>query len=217
MSALPVRVLLVDDHAVVRAGLTLLLGGFDDTCVGEAADGEAAGRCDSLGPDVAHGPVDDRRRRRGHRSLHEIRPRSGSSCSRRSPTARTSLPRSTPAPRIPADADPLTIHAPSGRPGRGSVGPPALRFHLLERHRDSPVAAAPAAAAVLADLTPREREVLACVGEGLSNRLIARRLGIAEKTVKTHLTRVFTVIGVTDCTQVAPLVAARRHPARARR
>ena len=41
------------------------------------------------------------------------------------------------------------------------------------------------------------------MGEGLSNRLIARRLGISEKTVKTHLTSVFTTIGVIDRVQAA--------------
>jgi DNA-binding NarL/FixJ family response regulator len=53
------------------------------------------------------------------------------------------------------------------------------------------------------DLTEREREVLALVGEGLPNKLIARRLGIAEKTVKAHLTNVFRQIGVFDRTQAA--------------
>jgi DNA-binding NarL/FixJ family response regulator len=52
-------------------------------------------------------------------------------------------------------------------------------------------------------LTAREWEVLALIGEGLSNRLIARRLGIAEKTVKAHLTSVFGQIGVTDRVQAA--------------
>jgi len=52
-------------------------------------------------------------------------------------------------------------------------------------------------------LTPREREVLECLAEGLPNKLIARRLGIAERTVKAHLTRVFSVLGVTDRTQAA--------------
>jgi DNA-binding NarL/FixJ family response regulator len=52
-------------------------------------------------------------------------------------------------------------------------------------------------------LTDREREVLTLVGEGLPNKLIARRLEISEKTVKAHLTRVFTEIGVTDRTQAA--------------
>lgn len=52
-------------------------------------------------------------------------------------------------------------------------------------------------------LIDREREVLALVGEGLPNKLIARRLEISEKTVKAHLTRVFTAIGVTDRTQAA--------------
>jgi DNA-binding CsgD family transcriptional regulator len=52
-------------------------------------------------------------------------------------------------------------------------------------------------------LSDREREVLALVGAGLANKQIARRLGISEKTVKAHLTRVFAQIGVTDRTQAA--------------
>jgi DNA-binding NarL/FixJ family response regulator len=54
-----------------------------------------------------------------------------------------------------------------------------------------------------AELSPRERDVLRCVAEGMPNKLIARELGISEKTVKTHLTRVFQAIGVTDRTQAA--------------
>lgn len=57
-------------------------------------------------------------------------------------------------------------------------------------------------------LTPREREVLALLVQGLPNRLIARRLQISEKTVKAHLTSIFRQLGVTDRTQAA-LWAAR--------
>ena len=49
----------------------------------------------------------------------------------------------------------------------------------------------------------REREVLALVGGGLPNKLIARRLEISEKTVKAHLTSVFRALGVNDRTQAA--------------
>ena len=219
MSALPVRVLLVDDHAVVRAGLTLLLGGFDDiVCVGEAADGEAAvAAATALGPDVvlmdlSMPGVDGVE---ATARLHEIRPEI------RVVVLTTFADRSHVTAAIDAgalgfllkDADPATIHAAIRAAARGEAPlDPRAALALLERHRDAPAAAAPAAAAVLADLTPREREVLACVGEGLSNRLIARRLGIAEKTVKAHLTRVFAVIGVTDRTQAA-LWWQRRHPA----
>ena len=55
----------------------------------------------------------------------------------------------------------------------------------------------------MAELSGREREVLALVAEGLPNKLIARRLGISEKTVKAHLTSVFRAIGVDDRTQAA--------------
>src|SRR5690349_21404597 len=52
-------------------------------------------------------------------------------------------------------------------------------------------------------LTERERDVLALLAEGLPNKVIALRLGISDKTVKAHLTRIYEVIGVTDRTQAA--------------
>jgi DNA-binding NarL/FixJ family response regulator len=61
------------------------------------------------------------------------------------------------------------------------------------------------------DLTPREREVLALVGEGLANKQISRRLGIKEKTVKAHLSNVFQRIGVSDRTSAALWAARHLH------
>lgn len=55
----------------------------------------------------------------------------------------------------------------------------------------------------LANTTPREREVLRFIVAGLSNKQIARRMAIAEKTVKSHLTNTFAKIGVEDRTQAA--------------
>jgi DNA-binding NarL/FixJ family response regulator len=63
---------------------------------------------------------------------------------------------------------------------------------------------------VLAELTARERDVLALLAEGLRNRDIGRRLGIAEKTVKGRLTAIFDRIGVTDRIQAALWAHARR-------
>ncbi|MFL6158573.1 MAG: LuxR C-terminal-related transcriptional regulator, partial [Marmoricola sp.] len=54
-----------------------------------------------------------------------------------------------------------------------------------------------------AELSPREREVLDLVAEGLANKQIARRLGITERTVKVHLGSVFRRIGVADRTSAA--------------
>ena len=59
-------------------------------------------------------------------------------------------------------------------------------------------------------LTTREREVLMLVGEGMANKNIARRLGISEKTVKTHLTSVFSALGVGDRVQAALWVERHR-------
>lgn len=58
-------------------------------------------------------------------------------------------------------------------------------------------------------LSDRERQVLSLVVDGLPNKLIARRLGISERTVKAHLTRIFQQLGVSDRTQAA--LYAQRH------
>ncbi|WP_052229722.1 LuxR C-terminal-related transcriptional regulator [Streptomyces sp. CT34] len=62
-----------------------------------------------------------------------------------------------------------------------------------------------AARAALDLLTARERQILVLVSQGNSNRRVARALGISEKTVKNHLSAVFTKVGVSDRTQAVVL------------
>jgi DNA-binding NarL/FixJ family response regulator len=87
--------------------------------------------------------------------------------------------------------------------GESPLDPKAARAVLTGRERPS---AQPDPAA---DLTAREREVLALVAEGLPNKRISMQLEISEKTVKAHLTSVFAAIGVSDRTQAA--LWAREH------
>lgn len=68
------------------------------------------------------------------------------------------------------------------------------------RERDVAADKPPAA---LARLTPRQREVLACLGEGKSNKHIARDLDLSENTVKIHVAAILRVLGVGNRTQAA--------------
>lgn len=61
----------------------------------------------------------------------------------------------------------------------------------------------------LAILTPRESEIARLIGQGISNKRIARHLAIAEQTVKGHLTAIFRKFGVVDRTKLALLLAHR--------
>ena len=197
-----IRVMIVDDHEVVRAGLAMLLERFDDLLlVGEAPDGAAAiamaAQCapEVVLMDLSMPGVD------GVQATREI--------VAQSPDVRvvvltTFADRTHVTEAIDAgavgfllkDADPEALGDAIRAAHRGEAPlDPRAALALIDRRRE------PAAPAV--ELTPREREVLQLVGEGLSNRLIARRLGISEKTVKTHLTSVFTTIGVTDRVQAA--------------
>ncbi len=83
--------------------------------------------------------------------------------------------------------------------GESPLDPRAARTILTARTAPDPLAA----------LSAREREVLELLVEGLPNKLIARRLEISEKTVKSHLTSIFRALDVTDRTQAA--LWAERH------
>jgi DNA-binding NarL/FixJ family response regulator len=53
------------------------------------------------------------------------------------------------------------------------------------------------------DLTSREREVIVLVAEGRTNREIGRRLGVAERTARTHVSNILTKLGLASRTQAA--------------
>ncbi|MFI9366552.1 response regulator [Kitasatospora sp. NPDC053057] len=82
---------------------------------------------------------------------------------------------------------------------------PATTTHLLQslRHPDEPQQ--PGADPALASLTPRERDILALIGDGLTNRQIGQRLYLAEKTVKNHISRLLAKLGVERRIQAAVL------------
>lgn len=197
-----IRIVIADDHQVVRSGLEQLIGTFEDVeLVGIARDGQEAVRiCEETLPDVAF--------------LDLAMPNlDGIEATRR---IRASLP-GTQVVAFTSFSDRERILRALDA---GAVGYLLKDSEPDELHRAIQAAArgeAPltpkAAAEVLAArgprvgttgvLSPREREVLILVAEGLANKQIARRLGISEKTVKGHLTKVFQVIGVADRTQAA--------------
>ncbi|MEV6958625.1 response regulator transcription factor [Streptomyces sp. NPDC051207] len=88
--------------------------------------------------------------------------------------------------------------------GEGIVAPAVTR-RLIAEFAAKPVRQARADPTVLEDLTRREREVLSCLGEGLSNADIAGRLDMAEATVKTHVSRLLGKLGLRSRVQAAVL------------
>jgi DNA-binding NarL/FixJ family response regulator len=194
-----IRVLIVDDHAIVRSGLGQLLSTHDDIeVVGTATDGrEAAAQAKELGPDVIlmdlHMPEVD-----GTEATRLITAAGDS----RIVILTTFSDREKILAALDAgaigyllkDAEPEQIVNGVRAAAReeSPLDPRAARAVLTAR-------SAPAAHG----LTDRERDVLILLVSGLSNKQIARRLGIAEKTVKAHLSNIFRSIGVADRTQAA--------------
>ncbi|HNL52110.1 MAG: response regulator transcription factor [Candidatus Nanopelagicales bacterium] len=82
----------------------------------------------------------------------------------------------------------------SAATGGSPLDPRVARAILDARHVSPPTTTR---------LTEKQQEVLDLVARGLSNRLIARQLGISEKTVKAHLTTIYSTLGVTDRLQAA--------------
>jgi len=198
-----IRVVVADDHAVVRRGLEELLNAEADIeVVGTARDGaEAHGLLSTLRPDVflmdlsmpGVDGVEATRRIVGDEPDATVVVLTSFVDSRRILEALEAGASGY----ILKDADPREVSAAirAAAAGESPLDPKAARV-LLDARRGAPRDGG-------VPLSPREREVLDLVRAGLANKQIARRLGIAERTVKAHLTRVFQALGVTDRTQAA--------------
>jgi DNA-binding NarL/FixJ family response regulator len=197
-----IRVVIADDHRVVRVGLEQLLETFDDIeLVGAADGGERAvelvsdAKPDVLLLDLSMPDVDG----------IEVTERVATS----SPDTRVVLFTSF------SDREQIVRALDAGAIGYllKDAEPDAIHDALRAAARGEAPLAPKAAAALLAsrseraanavELTTRERDVLALVIAGDANKQIARKLGISEKTVKGHLTNLFQRIGVQDRTQAA--------------
>ncbi|HEX6447148.1 MAG TPA: response regulator transcription factor [Streptosporangiales bacterium] len=202
-----IRVLVVDDHPVVRQGLRVFLDLQDDlNVVGEASDGsEVVGLVDELRPDVVlldlKMPGVD-----GVETLRMLRDRPDP------PRVLVVTSFTDPASVVPA------IRAGAAGYVYKDVAPEALAQGIRSVHAGHALLA-PDVATLLASgepqdkglsgLTEREREVLAELARGRSNREIARGFVLSEKTVKTHVSNILMKLGVADRTQAA--LYAQRH------
>jgi two-component system, NarL family, response regulator LiaR len=202
-----IRVLIVDDHAVVREGLRAFLTlqeGIE--VVGEAADGEEAiAATERLGPDVVLMDL-VMPRLDGLGAIRALRERA----SRARVVVLTSF----------LDDDKLLPALRAGAAGYllKNAEPAELVRGVRAAHGGQalldPVVAARLVDALagseepLDRLTARERQVLELIGRGFPNKRIARELALSEKTVKTHVGHVLAKLGVNDRTQAA-VVAVR--------
>jgi DNA-binding NarL/FixJ family response regulator len=194
-----IRVLLVDDHQPVRSGLRSLLATVDDIqVVGEATDGdEAIGVASDTDPEVVlmdlcmPGMSGLETTRVLHERMPEVQVVILTSCDDQQ-VMLEALDAGAVGYLL-KDADPQDV----------------VRGVRAAANGESPISGKVAHAlmtrgASAADLlTPREREVLSLVAEGMSNRAIALRLDITEGTVKAHLTNVYQRIGVLDRAEAA--------------
>jgi two-component system, NarL family, response regulator DevR len=214
----PIRVFLLDDHEVVRRGLADLLDSEPDiSVVGDADTVEhALARGPAVRPDVAvldvRLPDGD-----GITVCRELRSRMPDlAC-----LMLTSFD----------DEDALLDAIMAGASGyvlkqiKGSdlvsavrtvasgqsMLDPATTARLMRTLRADP-AEEPALAPELASLSPRERDILALIGDGLTNREIGKKLYLSEKTVKNHISRLLAKLGVQRRVQAAVLASQLETP-----
>jgi DNA-binding NarL/FixJ family response regulator len=196
----PIRVMIVDDHPVVRNGLIGMFEGDDEfEIVGEAGDGaEAVRRASALSPDVI---------------LMDLRmPTMDGVAAISALTAAGSPARVLVLTTYDTDSDVLSAIEAGATGYLLKDAPPAELFRAVRAAASGDAVLAPAVATRLvgqlrapagADPSPepisaRELEVLELVARGASNREAAERLFISEATVKTHLIHIYSKLGVND-------------------
>ncbi|WP_341868992.1 response regulator transcription factor [Saccharomonospora piscinae] len=207
-----IRLVIVDDDPLVRAGLRVMLDGADGiVVVAEAADGGEVPRVLDANPaDVV---------------LMDLRmPRVDGITATRRARDRADAPQVIVLTTFDSD-DNVVSALRAGAVGfllkdtppgdivaalrRVVAGDPAVSSPVLRRLLDRTVARdelRDTARAALAKLSAREHDVVVALEQGYTNADIARRLGVSVATVKTHLTSVLTKLGVDNRTQVALLV-----------
>lgn len=212
----PIRVLVVDDHAVVREGLRTFLQLQDGIeVVGEAADGEqAVVRAAALGPDVILMDL-MMPRLDGIGAMRALRTQ-GSAARVIVLTSFLDDERLMPALQAGAagyllkDVEPAELaRAVRKACADEALIDPTVAGRLLHALSDPPAGTRAPLADGIAQLTRREREVLELIALGHSNKRIAFELEIAEKTVKTHVGHMLAKLGVSDRTQAAVLAVQR--------
>jgi DNA-binding NarL/FixJ family response regulator len=200
----PIRILLADDHEIVREGLRMLLEQEEDLeVVGEAGDGEEAVRLAAVHrPDVVLMDV-SMPRLAGVEAARRILGVPGaprvlmlSSLSEESAVRGAIEAGASGYLLKDLSKDELARALRAAVEDRPTLHPEAQRV-LMRKPAKTP----------LDELTPRERSVLELLAEGRSNRQIANRLGLTEGTVKGYLTTIFAKLGVVDRTQAALLAA----------
>jgi DNA-binding NarL/FixJ family response regulator len=212
--AVRTRVLLVDDDALVRAGLRMILSSSEEVeVVGEAADGaDAVAAVQAHRPDVVLMDI----RMPGMDGI------AATSALRRLPTPPHVIVLTTfqadehvlGALRAGADGFLLKDTAPTEivnavrlvAAGKAMLSPSVTRTLLSHLGNDDAADRRRSAAGRLARLTEREREVAAAVASGASNAEIAAALFMSEATVKAHVSRLLTKLAVTNRVQIAIVV-----------
>ncbi|MFZ2501744.1 MAG: response regulator transcription factor [Nocardioides sp.] len=199
----PVRVVIVDDHQLVRSGVRVLLNSDPDLeVVGEGANGREGiaaavdGRADVVLMDLSMPEMDGVE---ATAALVTARPEAKvlvlTSFSEAA-HVRAALAAGATG-YVLKDAEPTellaAVHAAAA--GHVPIDPRVAGVLLPSAPGSTPAAGS--------NLSARETEVLQLVAQGLSNKQIGRALGIAERTVKAHLGRIFREIGVLDRTSAA--------------
>ena len=190
----PVRVVLVDDHPVVRAGLRALLEGRPDdvVVVGEAVDAASAGSTVlATRPDVVLMDLNLGAGPGGIEAIREL-------------AAAPNPPRVLVLTTYQTEADVLAALDAGASGYLLKDAPPDELFRAVRATARGETVLSPAVAAMMVRrasspgpvMTEREVEVLGLLAEGLGNKEMARRLLVSEATVKSHLTHVYAKLGV---------------------